>query len=93
MSTAFEKRWFNAVASIDRCILCGANVYQIAHRNEGKGMGMKTPPWMTAPICPDEHMAIDNGKDMTRDERRALMDRAIVLTHDALIRSGKLKLV
>jgi len=93
MSTSLEKRWYEAMSSIDHCVLCGINIYQIAHRNEGKGMGMKTAPWMTAPICPEEHMAIDNGKDLTRDERRALMDRAIVLAHDALIRAGKLKLV
>lgn len=90
MSTAEERRWFAAVAMMEKCALCGAHGIQIAHRNEGKGMGMKVPHWQVAPLCPECHAAIDNGRDLNRDERRAQMDRALVRTYDWLIRSGLL---
>lgn len=90
--SAADRRWFDAVGSIELCVLCGRMGEQVAHRNEGKGMGMKTPSHMTARLCRDCHAEIDNGRHMERAERRALMDRAIVLTHDALIRSGRLRL-
>lgn len=92
MSSAADRRWFAAVASLECCVLCRQYGVQVAHRNEGKGMGLKTPAHMTAALCLECHMRIDSGKDMTRDERRAEMDRAIVLTHDALIRRGLIQL-
>jgi hypothetical protein len=92
MTTAADRRWFAAVAGLEYCRLCGAAGVQVAHRNEGKGIGLKTPAHMTAALCPRCHAEIDSGKNLLRDERRALIDRAIVLTHDALIRAGKLKL-
>ena len=93
MSTAEDRRWFQAVAEIGVCQLCGAHGVQVAHRNEGKGTGTKTAAHMTAALCPTCHFSIDNGKHMERSERRAMMDLAIVRTHDALIRSGRLRLV
>jgi len=90
--SASDRRWFEAVASLPGCVLCSSYLIQVAHRNEGKGMGLKTPPHMTAAICPTCHHEIDNGKNLAREERRAQMDRAIVLTHDALIRAGRLVL-
>lgn len=80
--------WLRAVRSIP-CVFCGAAV-QAAHRNEGKGMGTKTDDALTAALCPEHHSAIDQGKTMTRDERRAELDRAIVLTVKALARAGML---
>lgn len=81
-------RWLEAVRSLDCCVLCGAHGVQAAHRNEGKGMGLKAPDHLTAALCPDCHHEIDNGKSLNRDARRALADRAIVLTFDALVRGG-----
>lgn len=92
MSTAEERKWFAAVATIEDCVLCRTYGIQIAHSNQDRGMGQKSAPWMTAAICPPEHYEIDNGKSLSREERRALMDRAIVLTHDRLIRDGLLVL-
>jgi uncharacterized protein YlaI len=83
--------WLEAVGSIDQCVLCGRWGIQVAHRNKGKGKGLKNPDHLTAAICPDCHHEIDNGKTLTREERRARMDEAIVLTLDALVRSGKVK--
>jgi hypothetical protein len=43
-------------------------------------------------LCPACHDAIDNGNKLSRDERRAQMDRAIVLTLDRLVKAGKVGL-
>jgi hypothetical protein len=92
MSTAAERRWFAAVAELETCSLCRAYGVQVAHRNEGRGMGQKSPYWLTAAICPPEHHEIDNGKRMTQDERRNEWNRAYVDTIDRLFRAGKLRL-
>ncbi|MCG8994218.1 hypothetical protein [Laribacter hongkongensis] len=87
-----DRKWLAAVGSLDTCVLCGAYGVQVAHRNEGKGMGMKAGDHMTAALCPACHHEIDNGKDLPLSERRARMDRAIVLTHDRLVKAGKVVL-
>lgn len=92
MSIALERRWFAAVGTIEECVLCGAWGVQVAHSNRDRGMGQKADPWLTAALCLSCHNAIDNGPDLPQAERRALMDRAIVKTHHALIQAGKLKL-
>lgn len=81
-------KWLAAVRQIDRCVLCGNWGVQAAHRNEGKGMGMKADDCACAALCDCCHVNIDNGKDLTRDERRTLMDKAIVLTVIQLARMG-----
>lgn len=93
MTTAADRRWFAAVASLETCSLCGRYGVQVAHRNEGRGMGQKSAAYMTAALCPEDHAEIDNGKHLDQAERRALMDRAIVITHARLISAGKLRLV
>lgn len=90
--SALERKWFTAVAELEFCALCRAHGVQVAHRDYGKGMGIKTKPWLTAPLCPTCHRELTDGKQYSREEKRAFMDRAIVETHDALIRSGKLRL-
>lgn len=92
MTTAADKRWLQAVASLETCSLCGKWGVQVAHSNQDRGMGQKSAAHMTAALCPEEHHEIDNGKSLSRDERRALMDRAIVITHSRLIESGQLVL-
>ncbi len=86
-----NEKWLNAVRSISLCVRCGRYGVQAAHRNEGKGMGMKVGDHLTAALCPVCHAEIDRGKTMTRDERRAEMDRAIVQTLDVLVQLGKIK--
>lgn len=86
-----SEAWLRAVRSIP-CVFCGAPV-QAAHRNEGKGMGLKVDDCLAAALCPPEHAEIDQGKNMTRDERRARMDRAIVLTLRELVRRGLVRTV
>lgn len=93
MTTAADRRWFQAVASIPACVLCGAWGVQVSHSNRDRGMSQKSAAHQTAALCPGCHNDIDNGKDLSQAERRALHDRAITLTHDWLIRNGKLRLV
>jgi len=66
---------------------------QVAHRNQNRGKGQKAPDYETARLCGACHFSIDNGKDLSKLERRELMHRAIVQTHSILIQSGTLALV
>ncbi|MGS6161306.1 hypothetical protein ACVGWB_05085 [Enterobacter mori] len=74
-----SKKWLAAVGQIERCVLCGAWGTQVAHRNEGKGMGLKTDDCATAALCICCHDSIDNGNKLNRAERRARLARAHVL--------------
>lgn len=74
------------VATLD-CVHCGSPAVQVAHRNVGKAMGSKVSDGLVAALCCFEHARIDQGKDLLRDERRALMDDYIVATyHQAWMR-------
>ncbi|EDI3041917.1 hypothetical protein CDK59_17845 [Salmonella enterica subsp. enterica serovar Kentucky] len=46
-----SNRWLQAVREIDCCILCGRYGVQAAHRNEGKGIGLKVDDSLTAALC------------------------------------------
>jgi hypothetical protein len=84
-----SESWRRAVASLP-CVFCGAPA-QAAHRNVGKGLGLKTDDSLVAALCPPDHAEIDQGKAMTREQRRAELDRAIVLTVRELARRGWLR--
>ena len=85
-----SEAWRRAVAEIP-CVFCGAPA-QAAHRNAGKGLSLKTDDCLCAALCPTHHSEIDQGKSMTREQRRAEMDRAIVLTLRALVHAGRVVL-
>ena len=85
-------KWLKAVREIPVCVGCHRYLpIEAAHRNEGKGLGMKTDDCATAALCHECHHEIDNGKNLTREERRDLMNRYIVLTLIQLVRMGKVK--
>jgi len=84
-----SEKWRNAVMSLDFCVRCGAYGVQVAHRNEGKGMGMKVSDCLSAALCPACHTEIDHGKGMTKEERRAELNAAIVKTVEVLVSHGK----
>lgn len=87
-----SEAWRRAVAALP-CVLCRREgETQAAHRNEGKGMGLKTDDALTAALCTTCHSAIDQGPDFSRDERRRRLDVAILLTIRALARAGKLRI-
>lgn len=88
VKTYRNKKWLAAVGSLEQCVLCGAWGVQVAHRNEGKGIGLKVDDSLTAALCVGCHTEIDNGKDLSLGERRQLMDRAIVLTIKEITRRG-----
>ena len=74
-----------------RCFCCNSandGTVVAAHRNEGKGMGMKASDAGIAFLCGKCHYEIDNGKSMSRKERRSAMDRAISLTLQWMIEDG-----
>lgn len=83
-----SRKWLAAVGQVEQCVLCGAWGVQVAHRNESKGMALKVDDSLTAALCAKCHHEIDNGKGLSRDERRQMMDRAIVLTLMQLTRMG-----
>lgn len=75
-----------------KCFGCGAHndgSVVAAHANEGKGMGCKNPDFMVAFLgnncC---HMPLDQGKDMSRDDRRTFWMRAFWATQEWLWTSG-----
>lgn len=81
--------WLRAVASLP-CVKCGREGQtQAAHRNVSKGMGIKTDDCLTAALCASCHSEVDHGKGMTRDERREVLDFAILMTVVELARAGK----
>lgn len=85
--------WLQAVREIEFCVQCGRQGVQAAHRNEGKAMSSKVDDCLTAALCPPCHSDIDQGRHMSRDERRATLDRAIVLTLRELVRTGRVGLL
>ena len=86
-----SQAWLRAVASLP-CVLCyREGMTQAAHRNEGKGMALKTHDCWTAALCVDCHAEIDSGKNLSREERRARMDVAILLTLKELANQGRIK--
>ncbi|WP_408509691.1 nuclease domain-containing protein [Paraburkholderia sediminicola] len=47
-----------------------------AHRNEGKGTGLKVSNELTCPACHACHMEFDQGKRFIREEKREMWNRA-----------------
>ena len=75
------------------CQACGANDGTVvcAHANEGwagKGMGIKASDENGASLCFACHSRLDQGSDMTRDERRAFWLAAHLKTIPALVAAG-----
>jgi len=74
-----EKRLYGHVASLAcaRCWREGRT--QVSHSNQlidGKGRGLKAYPWRVAALCDECHQMIDQGKDMSKQERRDAWDSA-----------------
>jgi hypothetical protein len=79
------------------CAACGSQDGSVAgaHRNEGKGMGLKVSDALVAPLCFTCHRYLDQGKDMTREERREYWNRAFIngiqyaIENELLVTNGK----
>lgn len=75
------------------CQSCGANDGTVvcAHANEGtygKGLAIKACDTRGASLCFTCHSRLDQGGDMTRDERRAFWLAAHLKTIPALVAAG-----
>lgn len=89
----YSAAWLAAVRGLGCCVRCDKRFApqtspDAAHRNEGKGIGQKVDDCLTAALCRECHREIDQGKDMTREERRAAIDSAILRTLVLLFRAG-----
>jgi len=88
-----SEKFRKLVASLD-CSACPApGPSQAAHRNEGKGMGIKVSDALCAALCPTCHAELDQGKTMTKQERRDFWNRAYINTVKKLIESGRIKCI
>lgn len=54
-------------------------------------MGIKSSDAATFPLCPPCHTAHDQGKDLTKEERRAATAEYIAHTHIRLLEAGLLQ--
>jgi len=61
-----------------------------AHRNEGKGMGIKVSDALVAPLCWGCHYILDQGKQLSREERRDFWNRSFINGMQYLIENKKL---
>jgi hypothetical protein len=78
------------------CAHCGTEDGTVvaAHSNQlahGKGRGMKAPDYMVAALCFRCHTELDQGKDLSREERREYWDDAWQKTIATLFERGVLK--
>jgi hypothetical protein len=64
------------------CQHCGIQSETIcaAHRNEGKGMGIKVSDALIAALCFECHYKLDMGKDLNKEEKRDMWNRAYIGT-------------
>ena len=85
-----SKKLLKLVASLD-CQACGSgNMVQAAHTNwgGGKGRGVKADDNLVAALCLGCHYAIDQGKDLSRQERQEMWLAAHMGTVHALTSAG-----
>lgn len=84
-----SEAWRRAVASLD-CVWCKApGPCQAAHANHlGKGMGLKVADCWTVPLCPECHSEFDQGRKLTKEDRRELMEQWLILTINDLATKG-----
>jgi hypothetical protein len=55
-------------------------------------MGLKVSDALVAPLCFTCHQTLDQGKDLSREERRDMWDQAYIRNIQNLIETGQLKI-
>lgn len=86
-----NKKLLKLVAELD-CQACGSGqMVQAAHTNwgGGKGRGIKADDNLVAALCLKCHFEVDQGKDLTKDERQLMWYLAHNLTVAKLCEQGK----
>lgn len=87
-----------AAQDCPECMHCGKHNegdVVAAHSNQlkdGHGRGIKAQDYRIAYLCFACHYAVDQGKDMSKVERREMWDEAHRKTIGWLFESGKLKI-
>lgn len=79
------------VSSLE-CQSCGSgHMVQAAHSNwgSGKGRGIKADDNAVAALCLKCHYEVDQGKNLTKEERQKMWEKAHKKTIQTLINSGK----
>ena len=82
-----SQKLLKLVASLD-CQSCGSSYYvQAAHSNwgGGKGRGIKADDNLVAALCMACHYEIDQGKNLTKEERQEKWGKAHKLTVQTLL--------
>ena len=83
-----SKALLKAVASL-RCMHCGTSQnIQASHANWsefGKAKALKASDIYTAALCLRCHFEIDQGRDLTKEQRKELWMKAHIKTVEALI--------
>jgi hypothetical protein len=85
-----SKKLLKLVAGLD-CQACGSGqMVQAAHTNwgGGKGRGVKADDNLVAALCLKCHYEIDQGKDMSKEERQEMWEQAHVATVKKLYIQG-----
>jgi hypothetical protein len=85
-----SKKLLKLVAGLD-CQACGSGqMVQAAHTNwgGGKGRGIKADDNLVAALCLKCHFEVDQGKDLTKDERQLMWYLAHNLTVAKLCEQG-----
>jgi hypothetical protein len=85
-----SKKLLKLVAGLD-CQACGSgNMVQAAHTNwgGGKGRGVKADDNLVAALCLKCHYEIDQGKDMSKEERQEMWELAHIATIKKLYSLG-----
>lgn len=68
------------------CIACGIEgSTQAAHRNEGKGLGIKACDSQMMPLCVNCHRDLDQGGKLDRETRRTLELAYVKTTRQKMI--------
>ena len=76
------------------CAACGNEDGTVvaAHANINKGMGIKVSDALVAPLCYSCHAELDQGKEMSREEKRDFWNRAYIKNIQYMIENGVLKI-
>jgi hypothetical protein len=85
-----SKKLLKLVAGLD-CQACGSgNMVQAAHTiwGGGKGRGVKADDNLVAALCLKCHYEIDQGKDMSKEERQEMWEQAHIATVKKLYIQG-----
>ncbi len=74
---------------------CGINDGTVcaAHSNQskhGKGLGLKAPDSLVAALCHKCHYELDNGKNLSKQEKVEMWNQAYIRTMKTLIETERL---